>query len=520
LKFPNSALEKQSILFEQRLFETQNLARIGSWDWNVLTNVVQWSEMMFLLLGYEPNEITPSYSIAYNHVHDDDKAVYEKTIDTCLKEKSTYFLKNRIVLDDGTVMFVISRGKCVLDEKGNLIRMIGTIQDISEQIIAEQNVIDKEKALERDRLKSQFIANVSHEIRNPLNAILGFSQLLRNPDLTDYDKENYLDLISSSGTILKSIISNTLDISKIEANELHIVFAPCNLNEIMKNLHTQFNNSNSNSEVTITLSNALADNESSINTDSNRLIQILSNLLENAQKFTKKGSIYFGYTVSQSLIHFFVTDSGKGIDTKHTDIIFQRFRQVDRQALNSGIGLGLSICKKLVALLGGTIEVDSEIDKGATFNFTIVYNKINSTTINGKTLNIHPKNDTSKVTILVAEDNEKNSKYLDIILKAENYAVIHARNGEEAVKLAEEEKSIALIIMDIRMPIMDGITASILIRKMNPTIPIIMQSGHIDEYVQKQIMDIGCNAFIAKPFSESELFEIIEKELEKSTTYK
>lgn len=511
-----SELEKQHLLFKQRLFETQSLSRIGSWDWNVLTNEVEWSDMMFLLLGYEPNTVIPSYSIAYNHVHDDDKAVYEMTIETCLKEKKPYFLENRIILEDNAIISVASRGTCVLDEKGNVIRMIGTVQDITKQIISKQNFIDKEKAIERDRLKSQILADVSHEIRNPLHAILGFSQLLRKSDLTDSKREYYIDLINSSGNILKSLVSNILDITKFDANELNIVPGPCNLNEIMRNLHSQFNILNTNSSVSLKLSTFLADNESNINTDSNGLIRILSNLLENAQKFTKMGSIHFGYTISQNLIHFFVTDSGIGIDSKDYDTIFQRFGQMNRQDLSSGIGLGLSICKMLVGQLGGDIWVQSEIDEGTTFNFTLPYNKINIKTINQEISNILPEDDRPNITILVAEDNEINFKYLEKILQEENYDVIHVNNGREAVRLVEEEGSIALILMDIRMPIMDGITASELIREINPSIPIIMQTGDINENIHKQAMDSGCKAIVIKPFSELELFAIIDKQLEKS----
>ncbi len=516
MNFTYSELENQNLLFKQRLFETQSLSRIGSWDWNVLTNEVEWSDMMFLLLGYEPNAVIPSYSIAYHHVHDEDKAVYETAIETCLKEKKPYFLKNRMIQDDNAIISVASRGICILDEKGNVIRMMGTVQDITEQINSEQNLIDKEKALERDLLKSQLIADVAHEIRNPLNAILGFSQLLKKPDLSDSTRENYLNLINSSSTVLRSIISNMMDVSKIEANQFHMVLGPCNLNEIMRNMLDQFNNLNSNDLVSLNLSTFLADNESNINTDSNCLIRILSNLLENAQKFTEMGSIHFGYTVSQNLIHFFVTDSGIGIDPKDYDAIFQRFRQMDHQALNSGIGLGLSICEKLVGLLGGDIWVQSEIDKGTTFNFTIPYTKINSTILDKKIRNVRAEDDRPETKILVAEDNVTNFKYLELILKEENYDVIHAKNGQEAVKLVEEEGSIALILMDIRMPIMDGITASELIREINPSIPIVMQSGDIDENVLQLAMDAGCKAILTKPFSELELFEIIEQQLEKS----
>ena len=513
-----SELSKENEFLKRQLLETQSLSRIGSWNWNVATGEVHWSDMMFLLLGYQPNSVVPSYHAALRHVYEEDQPLYEETLEKCLTEKSGYYLENRIVQVDNTVIRVISRGTCYLDKSGEVLRMIGTVQDITEQLQAEELLRIKEKAEENDRLKSKLLANISHEIRTPLNAILGFSQLLKNPDLSRESLETYIDIINSSGTQLKAIISNILELSKIEANQVSITYSRCNLNKIMDELRIQFKNSFPDKSIALNLRKSLPDDMSIIHTDGNRLIQILSNLLENAQKFTQKGSIDFGYEIHGEFIFFTVTDTGIGIPAEDHQNIFKRFSTLNNPAHIQGTGLGLSIVKELVTLLGGEVSVSSAPGQGASFTFTIPYHPLRI-----KEIEQHPHPQLRfnlNSTILIVEDNTLNFKYLDIILKEKGYETLHARNGKEAVHYFNKGKSIDLVIMDLRMPVMDGIEATQLIRKINPTIPIIMQSGDVLDPIVGRAFAVGCNAFVPKPFSEEELFGIIEKQLKLTSTNK
>lgn len=511
-----SELWKEHDFLIRQLFETQSLSRIGSWNWNVKTGEVHWSDMMFVLLGYEPGAVMPSYEVALRHVYQEDQAVHQKTLEKCLADKSDYHLKNRIVQDNNTVIWVVSRGTCYLDETGEVARMMGTMQDITEQRNAEEVLHAKEKAEESDRLKSQLLANVSHEIRTPLNAILGFSQLLKNPDLSRESKESYIGIIISSATQLKAVISNILEISKIDANQVSLTYSKCNLNKMMNDLYIQFKNSMPDKSVSLNLSKALDDDMCTIHMDGNRLIQIISNLLENANKFTKKGRIDFGYDVRADFIFFHVTDTGIGIPAEEHESIFERYRQLSNPAHTQGNGLGLAIVKELVTLLGGEISVDSAPEQGAAFTFCIPYHPLRL-----KEGEQHPRRQVQfnlNTTILVVEDNILNFKYLNIILKEKGYGTLHARNGKDAVRLFKEGKTIDLVIMDLRMPVMDGIEATQRIRKINSNIPVIMQSGDVLDPIMDKAFAAGCNAFVPKPFSEEELFEIIEQQL-KLTSY-
>ncbi|MFT6997768.1 MAG: signal transduction histidine kinase/CheY-like chemotaxis protein [Cryomorphaceae bacterium] len=370
----------------------------------------------------------------------------------------------------------------------------------------------KEKAEEGDHLKSAFLANMSHEIRTPLNAIIGFSSLLKKKkNLSDEKKEQYLDLIDSGGKRLLTLISDIVDISKIDANQLSINLGVVNINELIKNLQNQFSIELVNTEVALNATSAFADDKSFLKTDELRLTQILSNLLENAQKFTNKGQIEFGYAITGKLLQFFVKDTGIGIDTQNYVYIFDRFRQVDSEysKSGSGTGLGLSIVKGLVELLGGKIWVESELNKGTTFYFNIPYIQTEPT-IDPEKLD-DKYNFDKKMSILVAEDEPSNFIYIEALLEDYRCNIIHAINGREAVDIASKNNSIDLIFMDIKMPVLNGFEATKEIRKTNRSVPIIAQTAYAMSEDRQMSIDIGCNDYIAKPISEEMLSKIIRK---------
>lgn len=436
-----------------------------------------------------------------------DKQVLSDGIENINEESLTVRGAQTQIISTHKTRFIDSNGKTFL---------IGVIRDISQQKEAEIKLKKaKEKSEESDQLKSAFLANMSHEIRTPLNSILGFSSLLKRENLTDQKKDEYLELIDSGGKRLLNIISDIVDISKLETNQLSINSKAFNLNQLIDNIQRQFNIHEANKVGTINTIKALGDSNSIISSDESRLTQILSNLLENALKFTEKGIIEFGYEYNKETIQFFVRDTGTGIDPKYHKIIFDRFKQIENDFTKSGsgTGLGLSIVKSLTELLGGEIWVESEKGKGSTFYFTIP-NKSKKLDIDQSKKTIDDIKIDLDQTILIAEDEFINFLYLKALFENYPFKLIHARNGQEAIKNIKNNNSISLILMDIKMPKINGIEATIKIREFNKSIPIIALTAYALAEDKQKVLDAGCNDYLPKPFDEKTLIEMVEKHSE------
>ena len=374
--------------------------------------------------------------------------------------------------------------------------------------------IAKEKAEESDHLKSAFLANMSHEIRTPLNSILGFSEFLKSDNLEQEKRKLYLEMIQSGGEKLLTIISDIVDISKIDAKLLQLHIDNYNLNHCLFKLYQQFSIDPRTSNIELKIHTQLNDDNSCIQTDETRLSQIISNLLENAVKFTTRGKIEFGYTKEEDNLLFFVKDTGIGISPIHHQTIFKRFRQSDTEdtAKIEGTGLGLSIAKGLVELFGGKIWVDSVPGKGANFYFRIPHvPAIDCCKVSSEISNTPDISENT--TILVAEDEQSNYIYIHDLLKKYHYNVIRAKNGKEALKQISANKHIDLILMDIKMPLMNGIDATKEIRKINKNIPVIAQTAYAMADDKKKALEAGCNDYLAKPISVRILTNILHKHL-------
>lgn len=374
----------------------------------------------------------------------------------------------------------------------------------------------KEKAEDSERLKSSFLANMSHEIRTPLNAILGFIELLKNDDqMEGAEREQFLDLVDAGGKRLLRIINDIVDVSRLDTNQLSIQEEVCNLNGLIDGMYEEFSMQPTFGEaVTLIVKKSLSNCQSDICVDSTRLSQILSNLIENALKFTKKGQIEFGYVVKGEMLLFHVKDQGCGIDPKNHQLIFNRFRQTDDNLLQKGSGLGLTIVKELVELMHGKVWVDSKLNKGATFYFEIPYKPVQTET----TQETHDRQGVplrgAACTVLIAEDEYANFLYLKAIFKRYDYRVLHAKTGEEALEIARSEP-LDLILMDVRMPGMDGLEATQKIRQLAPQIPIIGQSAHVMGESIKTALDLGMNEYLEKPINPNQVRRIIDKYFEK-----
>jgi PAS domain S-box-containing protein len=384
-------------------------------------------------------------------------------------------------------------------------------RNISQYKQTEMELIKaKEKAEESDRLKTAFLQNMSHEIRTPMNAICGFSRMLNKPDLSEEKRKSFSNIIQNSGQQLLSIVSDILTISSIDTKQEKVNYSNVCVNNIILDLLVIFKQQAMNRNISLFSKQQLTDIQSEITTDKTKLTQILTNLLVNALKFTHEGFIEFGYSLNESELEFYVKDTGIGINAELQEKIFERFRQADFSINKKygGTGLGLSISKGFVELLGGKIWVQSEVDKGSTFFFTIPYKPVSEFKTDNKSNSTQKQYENYK-TIMVAEDEEFNFLFIEEIFINMKLNLIHTKDGKEAVEACKSNPNINLVLMDIQLPIMDGHTAAKKIKEFRPDLPIIAQSAYA---LEKEIEEYSgiFNDYLIKPIQEEELIRKIK----------
>lgn len=378
---------------------------------------------------------------------------------------------------------------------------------------------EKANAAEKaSKMKSLFLANMSHEIRTPLNAIEGFARVMVEADSMQ-DRMNYMEIIESNNQRLMSLVNEILDLSRVEAGEISIKKTDVNLSNMMESLKQVFK---FRCPETINMVWKKPPMDVVMHTDEDKLMQVFSNLISNALKHTMKGSISYGYNMldKNHRIEFFVTDTGAGIEPEFLKHIFDPYASKDADQ-NKGYGLGLALCKIIVEKLGGTISVKSEQGVGSTFTFNMPFHgsvggmdiSITTTSRNTqmmRTLRISDRGpDQQMKTVLVCEDEESNFELVRIVLQ-KRYRLLHAHNGIEAVTLNEDEHP-DIILMDIRMPEMNGLDATRIIKEVNHDTPIIALSAYAFEENIKEAKAAGCDDFLPKPFRVEELIETIER---------
>lgn len=404
---------------------------------------------------------------------------------------------------------IVQTLKTLVPLEGRAPLIIGIAWDITNMQSIEQELIQARiKAEQSDRLKTAFLANMSHEIRTPLNAIVGFSRLMtvaNNPE----DEKLYSDIINQNSEILLQLINDILDLSKIEAGTLEYVRQPMDLGELCRSIY-EIHKGRVQDGVTLVLDNK--DAVLVINEDKNRLMQVITNLITNAIKFTFHGEIRFGFDVGEDCIQFYVKDTGMGISEEKIKSIFERF--VKLNTFVQGTGLGLAICRMIVEKIGGEITVESKVNKGSTFRFIIPYDR------NGKRLmltetvekqnNISGKRKALQMrTVLVAEDVDSNFLLLKSLI-GKRCNLLWAKDGDEAVNKFKEYHP-DLILMDIKMPRMDGLEATSLIRTYSQEVPIIALTAFAFEADREKALEVGCNDFLTKPVSQNALEKILER---------
>ena len=391
--------------------------------------------------------------------------------------------------------------------------------DITNRKVGEENLTKAlGKATESDRLKSAFLANMSHEIRTPMNGILGFSDLLKDPALSGDEQQEYIKIIEKSGRRMLNTINDIIDISRIEAGQIDVTLSEVNINDQIDYLHTFFRPEAENKNIKLLMKKGLSNEDSIVKTDREKLYSILTNLVKNAIKYSHQGSIEFGYNLKNenefSELEFYVEDSGIGIPKDRQKAIFGRFIQADIEDKHvyEGSGLGLAISKAYVEMLGGKMSLVSEENIGSKFCFTLPYNfliKENTITSNEKLTDSIPK--IKKLKILIADDEITAEIYLTLVLKNFKDEILFAKTGVEAVEIIRNKPDIDLILMDIRMPEMDGYEATREIRKFNKKVIIIAQTafGLIGD--KERAINAGCDDYISKPIKKNELVALVEK---------
>lgn len=395
-----------------------------------------------------------------------------------------------------------------------------TFSDISdlkkaEEALQKQNVElkhAKEKAEESDKLKSAFMANMSHEIRTPMNGILGFADLLKTPNLSGESQQKYIEIIELSGRRMLEIINDLIDISKIEAGQVEIKSEPFKLKALCDELFEFFKPEADARGIQLIANLQLPSVAYLLNSDRIKLAQVITNLIKNALKFTGSGGrIEVGCRLeNENMLYIYVRDNGVGIRKELQDKIFERFRQGDKSEteIHEGVGLGLSISKAFVEMLGGTIGLESEVGEGSEFFIKL---PIVGTQESIEESDLKGKGETSLpcINVLIAEDDEPSYVFLNEVFKRQNISTYHATNGKEAVDILKSHPDINLVLMDIKMPVMNGLEATEEIKKIKKEIPVIAQSAFVTDTDIQNAIEAGCNDYITKPIQIKTLLDKI-----------
>ena len=417
---------------------------------------------------------------------------------------------------------LIKNQKEIKSQNEKLEKYQNHLEDLVNERTRELN-ISKNKAEENDRLKSAFLANISHEIRTPMNGILGFAELLKNTKISIEKQQQFVDIIVKSGHRLLTTLNDLMDISKLETGQVKLNLTSVSINDELENIYTHFKLEASNKGLDFNLKKPKIDGDIIINTDKEKLYGILSNLIKNSIKYTHVGSINLGYSIHSNILKFYVSDTGIGIPKDRQLAIFDRFVQADIEdkKVYEGCGLGLSIAKSYVSMFNGNIYVESDEAIGSTFYLEIPFTNINNTTLiskNSEDLKEDSK-ESSKIKILITEDEEYASTFLSLILEDMCSEMFFAKNGKEAIEIYKVNPDIDLILMDIKMPIMGGYEAISEIRKFDSEIVIIAQTAYALVDDAEKALKLGFNDYVTKPINKEVLMSKILKNLNKDLIY-
>lgn len=506
-----NALFKSEALF-RTAFEN---ATIGVCMVDIEGKFISVNKTLCEITGYSRSELEKSSFLKITHPDDLERS--HSFLLKILNGDINYTnFEKRYLHKSGKIIWAIMSTSLIKNELNEPEYFFTFIQDISEKKKFEEELIQaKEKAEESDRLKTAFLNNISHEIRTPMNAIIGFSELLNEPNLDKDKHKEYTNTIMQSSEHLLSIISDIISIATIEAGQEKTHNCEFNLNEILDLLYDQFKIKAFEKNLNLKIVKTLSDKDALITSDKTKLIQVISNLVNNALKYTDTGFIEVCCELKKDQLFFTVKDSGIGIPKEMHEEIFKRFRQIENpnERHHGGSGLGLAISKAYIELLNGQIWLNSEPNQGTSFFFTIPYTAVNSQKY--KT-SLKESNETLVLNrkiknILIAEDDDSNFLLIKTFLSDNNVKILRVKTGSEAVEMCRNNNEIDIVLMDIKMPQENGLEAIKKIRKFNTQIPIIIESAYYDDSNREEAYAAGCNDFITKPIKKHKLISVINK---------
>jgi two-component system CheB/CheR fusion protein len=516
---------------EADLVEAQAIAHIGSWSFDIQSQRITWSKELFHMFGLDPNQPEPIFADYLQMIHPDDRVLLQQCVEQANIDGISYAIDYRAIQPDDSIRYHEGRGEVERNDQGQTVRLFGTNLDITDRKQIELELIKaKEAAESATKAKGEFLANMSHEIRTPMNGVLGMTELLETTSL-DEEQQDFVKTIKESGDALLTVINDILDFSKIKSGMLEIEAHDFDLREVViavcKLLENQANTKQINLQYTIA-----SDVPTNVIGDRNRLRQILLNLVGNAIKFTHDGGVNISITgqalaeTNKCQLKFAIADTGIGIQGDRIDKLFQPFTQADNSTSRKygGTGLGLAISKRLVELMHGTIWVEScgqvggdapkdwqteSNTQGSTFHFAIAISVSNAIAppqkskkeSQTKQMLTHPQiAEQFPLKILLVEDNKFNQMVVIAMFKRLGYQINNvANNGLEALQ-AIENQSFDLVLMDVQMPEMDGLTATKIIRtELMSQVKIIAMTANVSPEDRQVCLDAGMDDYISKP---------------------
>lgn len=489
-------------------------AEDGVWDWNPQTGEVFYSSRWKAMLGFSGDEIANSITEWDKRVHPDDRAAAYEDLDRHISgEVPVYMNIHRLKCKDGTYKWILDRGKVMQwDDQGQPVRFIGTHTNITDRkIVEEELIIAKSKAEESDRLKMSFLNNISHEVRTPLNAIMGFTNLLTEETSME-TRRRFGRIINSNADQLLSIIDDVLEFSRLESETISSEKAPFSVSQLVEDLVHSMKPLAEEKQLQLGCIVKLKGDPDIFLGDQARIRQVLTCFINNAIKYTQQGWVELRAEKDDHGVMFAVRDSGIGIDEEYHDRIFERFYRTPaaQEMASRGTGLGLSIAKQLVEVMGGIIGVRSLSPQGSEFYFRLPL--IRSVHSPKPSKEPDTPTDLTGLHLLIAEDEEDNFEFLKIRLRKSVKVLSRAKNGEEVLEILKTS-SPDLILMDLKMPGMDGYTTTREIRKSGSQIPIIALTAYSQPEEKRLAAEAGCTLFLSKPVEKTQLFATISKAL-------
>jgi PAS domain S-box-containing protein len=517
-----SILRKQAEEESEKLLQALKQSPVAAIITDLKGHIVYANNKASVITGYAPDEMKSRIpNIIEPYKSDPD---HYTNIWKALNEKGAWEgeFKNRT--KTGEEYWEYARISSIKNVRGNTTHYLYLKEEITERKNIERELIKAKKhAEESDKLKSSFLANISYEIRTPMNAIIGFTEMLRGDDYSAQEHEEFFNLIIENCKKLLNTIDNIIDIAKIEAGQMTISNTRCSANKILYDNYYTFESMKKKLDkdhIDFTFKQFRENENLLFYSDPVRINQVLANMLENAFKYSTEGAIEFGYTLTEesdfNYIDFYVRDSGASISNRQTEAIFNQIEQKSKTLLSTpgGAGLGLAISRNIARLMNGDIRLESKIGQGSAFHFLIPYNPVKT----GADVEDSPTyqkevNDMNwpDKTILIVEDEDSNFKLLEIMLRKTKVTIQRAFNGKQAVDYISEGNKSDLILMDVRMPVMNGYEATERIKKMHPKLPVIIQTAFALSGDREHSFEAGCDAYLSKPIKATDLYHLLKK---------